>query len=632
MHVMRIRDLIGAVGKRADVLHGVSAGLSLHDYVLPPKIAGLAAPNGASTALKLPETLHAMADYNFDAPASTDTILRTALDTSPKTIKSLSVSPWNPPPCQLRQKGHLLYLQITTLEGEQFQITSHISGFFVNKSSNSKFDPFPRPEPKSAAAHSLLILLAKLSPSFEASFDSLQQHNNLKDPVTNCPMISSLPSNPWLVPVADTFLGAHLPDLTRTQEAYLMSGVESSENLRDWNEEFQSTRELPRDNIQDRLFRDRISSKLFADFTDAAARGAVMVARGEIQPLNPTESNDAQIFVYNNIFFSYGADGVGTFTSEGGNEAARVAVSKDVAGVKAVNQIDVKGLSTPGTVVADYLGKRIVGQSIVPGIFKQREPTENQIDYGAVEGRDVVAENQAFVPTFSKLSRALNIKRHDVWDKEGKKHTLEASVETKGLLGTDGRKYILDLYRLTPLDVLWLDDYWSEGLNYREKSCEKNYPHRMAVLRLELIHNYVVHLELSERTAAEVKRRKFMTNGNTKIGEDPQIASVVSEDRVGSSTEEAVLEKRDKGDPEDLNHGVNSLVSIDEQEHVDLQKLGLAFNPDVFCGQLPRSEEDKLQLADDEKDVRAIGTYLYETVIPEFVSPLYFSCNVGLVC
>ena len=37
IHVVRVRELIGAAGDRVDILHGVSAGLSLHDRVLPWK-------------------------------------------------------------------------------------------------------------------------------------------------------------------------------------------------------------------------------------------------------------------------------------------------------------------------------------------------------------------------------------------------------------------------------------------------------------------------------------------------------------------------------------------------------------------------------------------------------------------
>jgi hypothetical protein len=38
---------------------------------------------------------------------------------------------------------------------------------------------------------------------------------------------------------------------------------------------------VPRENLQDRVFRERLTSKLFADYNNAAARGAVLVARGE---------------------------------------------------------------------------------------------------------------------------------------------------------------------------------------------------------------------------------------------------------------------------------------------------------------------------------------------------------------
>jgi len=33
MHVVRIRELVGAAGNRTDAVHGIMAGLSLHDDV-----------------------------------------------------------------------------------------------------------------------------------------------------------------------------------------------------------------------------------------------------------------------------------------------------------------------------------------------------------------------------------------------------------------------------------------------------------------------------------------------------------------------------------------------------------------------------------------------------------------------
>ncbi|KPI35217.1 uncharacterized protein AB675_10150 [Cyphellophora attinorum] len=567
MHVVRIRELIGATGDRADQLQGICAGVSLHDERFASPLE-----KGEASAL---------AGYDLAGRPPLNAILPQPQETIPKTIKSLSVSQWNPPPHHLKQRGHLLYLLLTTNEGEQHHITASNSGFFVNKSSSNKFDPFPRPAPKNHSAHSLLSLISILSPSFNQAFVDLQKSNGQKDLLTTFPFQNAIPANPWLVPASYIASAHHQSDLTRTQEAYLLGGVDGAENLRDWNEEFQTTRELPRDTLQDRVFRERLTSKLFADYNDAAAKGA--------------------IFIYNNIFFSFGCDGVQTFASEGGDEAARVAVNKDVAGVKAVNQLDINDLFTPGTVVVDYLGKRIVAQSIVPGIFKQREPGEHQIDYGGVEGHDTVTENEAFVPVFEKLSKALRVKKHPVWDKDHKRHDLEGSVETKGLLGTDGRKYVLDLYRITPLDVAWSDE-----LETTEETFGK-YPHRMSVLRLELIESYW-RLKLQEYVKQETEKKRA-----EKSAEEPK-------------TEETATSKQD-GDEKASEEATESKPDSD-QDRIDISNFSFALNPDVCSGQEPQTEEEKAEYEEDEKNVRAVCSHLRTTVIPGLITDLHDS-DVG---
>lgn len=587
-HTIRVRDLIGAAADRPDTINGLCAGISLHDSITAPYVEA-ALVNGNSSA----KASNPAVGYDFEAPASFQTILLPRDDPAPKTVKAISVSPWNPPPHSLRMKGHLLYLQLTTVEGEQFQITAQDTGFYVNRSSNSKFDPFPRNTPKGASAHSLLSLISKLSPSFDQNFRLLQEYNSRRDPLINFQFTNALPSNPWLVSASDASLSAHQSDLTRPQESYLIAGLENAETLRDWNEELQGAKELPSKNIQDRVFRERYLSRTFADYTDSAVRGAVLVARGEIAPLNPTESRDAQIFISNNVFYSFGADGAEIFTSEGGDAAARVAVGKDVAGVKLVNQLDIEGLHTPGTVIVDHLGKRIVCQSIVPGIFKQREPGEHQVDYGGVEGREIVADNEVFVPVFSKLSKTLHVKKHSVWDKDGKKHTLEGSVETKGLLGTDGRKYVLDLYRLTPPDVKWLEDYWKDGSAGEEKSNDFDYPHRMAVLRPELV---------------ELYWRTQLYAHNAKHSE-----SLAKKEKASEKT----IEKESK--QEETN---GTTESVKKSETPTIPLFDLTFNSDVYSGQIPQSDEDKKELADDEEKVKSICEYLRNTAIPEFIKDL----------
>lgn len=597
MHVIRVRELVGAAGDRTDALHGVMAGLSLHDTIGLDE-SGKPKEDGPEQS--------PLSDYDFQAAGAVKKLLPPPQEPAPKTIKSISVSPWNPPPYHLRQKGHLLYLLVTTNEGEQHQVTSHVGGFYVNKSSNAKFDPFPRQAPKAHSAHSLLTLLEDISPSFSSSFKALLEHNSKRELLTFFQLSNAIPANPWLVPPPNSSHTTHQADLARTQESYLIAGVENTETLRDWNEEFQSTREMPKDAVQDRVFRERLTSKLFADYNDAATRGAMLVARGEIAPLNPTEAKDAQIFVYNNIFYSFGADGVGTFSTEGGDEAARVAVGKDVVGVRAVNNLDIQGLFTSGTVVVDYLGKRIVGQSIVPGIFKQRDPGEHQIDYGAVEGKDIVADDKSFVPLFETLSKALRVKKHPVWDKDNVRHELEGSVETKGLIGTDGRRYALDLYRLTPLDVSWVEQHWSEpNEDGKPKSADKDYPHRMATLRPELVESYG-RLKLREYVKNELAKK---AEKGEKAKSEAKEESTESKDDKEEGKEESKDESKDEAEAE-------------EQERVDISGFQFALNPDVFCGQHPQSDEDKEEWAKDEAEVRAACDHLLTEVIPRLIQEL----------
>ena len=601
MHVVRVRELIGAAGDRVDLIFGIDAGTSLCDSVeLPNSVNGK-------------EESSPMAQYDLNAPGSISTLVSPVREPAPKTVKSLSLSPWNPPPHHLRMRGHLLYLQVTTLEGEQFYITSHVSGFYVNRSTHNRFDPVPRSSPKSASAHSLINLFSQISPSFEASFRNLQEYNGQRDPLASYQVSNSIPAAPWLV--AASSVHQHQADIARTQETFLVAGAENVENLRDWNEEFQSTRELPKETVQDRVFRERLTSKLFAEYNEAAIRGACLVARGEVQPLNPTEAKDAQIFVYNNVFYSFGADGVGTFTSDGGDEAARVATGKDVQGVKAVNQLDINGLFTTGTVVVDYLGKRVVGQSIVPGIFKQREPGEHQIDYGGVEGKEFIATNEAFVQPFKELSAALRVKRHTVWDKENKEHELEGSVETKGLMGTDGRKYVLDLYRLTPLDIPWLEKHRETA-----EDEEKRYPHRMSVLRPELVESYRI-TQMREYISKELEKRR----SDQDVADSAAAASHASEDKPNGIHADG--ESNDDHD-EQLSNGVKrdakngETAKSSSPEAVDMSGFSFALNPDVFAGQQPQTAEEKDELEKDDVQVRAVCDYLTADVLPKLVRDL----------
>ena len=70
--------------------------------------------------------------------------------------------------------------------------------------------------------------------------------------------------------------------------------------------------------------------------------------------------------------------------------------------------------------------------------------------------------------------------------------TMYSSVECKGIIGNDGRHYVLDLLRMFPSDLNYLP---VEGFQLSEESREKGFPrkfrHRLACLRQELIEAFV---------------------------------------------------------------------------------------------------------------------------------------------
>jgi hypothetical protein len=99
--------------------------------------------------------------------------------------------------------------------------------------------------------------------------------------------------------------------------------------------------------------------------------------RDRIPP--PQKTSLGQCGITNNVFLSLGGDDVlGSFENEGGGEASRVAVGKDVAGVSRVNSFlldsqserDI-GLFTLGTVIVDYLGNESLLNLLFQGSFNR---------------------------------------------------------------------------------------------------------------------------------------------------------------------------------------------------------------------------------------------------------------------
>ncbi|XP_071353349.1 clustered mitochondria protein homolog isoform X1 [Trachinotus anak] len=424
-------------------------------------------------------------------------------------LKVLTMSGWNPPPGNRKMHGDLMYLYIVTVEERHVSVTASTRGFYLNQSTTYTFNP--KPANPSFLSHSLVELLSQISPAFKKNFTALQKKRVQRHPFERIATPFQVYS--WTAPQVD-----HAMDCVRAEDAYT-SRLGYEEHIpgqtRDWNEELQTTRELPRKNLPERLLRERAIFKVHSDFAAAATRGAMAVIDGNVMAINPGEETRMQMFIWNNIFFSLGFDVRDHYRELGGDAAAHAAPTNDLNGVRAYGAVDVEGLYTLGTVVVDYRGYRVTAQSIIPGILEREQ--EQSVIYGSIDFGKTVVSHSKYLELLEKTSRPLKVQRHSVLNEKNDTVELCSSVECKGIIGNDGRHYILDLLRTFPPDLNFLPvDGEDLSLESQHQGFPRNHRHRLACLRQELIEAFVEHRYLLFMKMAALQLMQQKANKDTK--------------------------------------------------------------------------------------------------------------------
>uniref|UniRef100_A0A8D2LT72 Clustered mitochondria homolog n=1 Tax=Varanus komodoensis TaxID=61221 RepID=A0A8D2LT72_VARKO len=428
-------------------------------------------------------------------------------------LKVLTMSGWNPPPGNRKMHGDLMYLYVITMEDRHVSITASTRGFYLNQSTAYNFNP--KPASPSFLSHSLVELLNQISPSFKRNFASLQKKRVQRHPLER--IYTPFQVYTWTAPLAE-----HAMDCVRAEDAYT-SRLGYEEHIpgqtRDWNEELQTTRELPRKNLPERLLRERAIFKVHSDFTAAATRGAMAVIDGNVMAINPSEETKMQMFIWNNIFFSLGFDVRDHYKDFGGDVAAYVAPTNDLNGVRTYNAVDVEGLYTLGTVVVDYRGYRVTAQSIIPGILEREQ--EQSVIYGSIDFGKTVVSHAKYLELLEKTSRPLKIQKHTVLNDKNEEVELCSSVECKGIIGNDGRHYILDLLRTFPPDLNFLPvDGEEMPEECRKMGFPKQHRHQLCCLRQELVDAFVEHryLMFMKLAALQLMQQKAnQSEGDTPL-------------------------------------------------------------------------------------------------------------------
>jgi len=617
IHVRHVRDLLKSI-EPSDAYNGVDcASLSFLNNVCSGDIMEKKRARPESVDCTPPECILPGAK---DLPVLPLHPLSKEQPSKLSCLKVLTPSGWNPPPGYRKLHGDLLYLQVITAEDKHYHVTASTRGFFVNHCTEEEFNP--KAASPSYLSHSLIELLNQISPMFKRNFALLQKRRTSRHPYERVPTPYQVYS--WIGPQLE-----HNIDTIRAEDAF-SSKLGYEEHIpgqtRDWNEELQTTRELPRKNLPERLLRERAIFKVHSDFVSAATRGAMAVIDGNVMAINPGEEAKMQMFIWNNIFFSLGFDVKDHYKDLGGDSAAFVAPRNDLQGVKVYNAVDLEGLFTLGTVVLDYRGYRVTAQSIIPGILEREQ--EQSVVYGSIDFGKTVVTHQKYLDLLQKAGNQLKILPHKVVNDKLEEVELCSSVECKGIIGNDGRHYILDLLRTFPPDVNFLK---IEGMELSKEAQALGFPvehkHKLSCLRQELIDAFVESRYMMFIKYAAVQLQQ--------LGLKKQIEPVKKEENKkdeGSEKESEMEEDEAKRIVESMTDSITcgEKKEVEDSTKQIVKKAALAvgslketefdirFNPDVFSPGVVHPKDNtnfkkECQLVQDAAD------FLITVQIPAFI-------------
>uniref|UniRef100_A0A3B4URC0 Clustered mitochondria protein homolog n=1 Tax=Seriola dumerili TaxID=41447 RepID=A0A3B4URC0_SERDU len=541
-------------------------------------------------------------------------------------LKVLTMSGWNPPPGNRKMHGDLMYLYIVTVEERHVSVTASTRGFYLNQSTTYTFNP--KPANPSFLSHSLVELLSQISPAFKKNFTALQKKRVQRHPFERIATPFQVYS--WTAPQVD-----HAMDCVRAEDAYT-SRLGYEEHIpgqtRDWNEELQTTRELPRKNLPERLLRERAIFKVHSDFAAAATRGAMAVIDGNVMAINPGEETRMQMFIWNNIFFSLGFDVRDHYRELGGDAAAHAAPTNDLNGVRAYGAVDVEGLYTLGTVVVDYRGYRVTAQSIIPGILEREQ--EQSVIYGSIDFGKTVVSHSKYLELLEKTSRPLKVQRHSVLNEKNDTVELCSSVECKGIIGNDGRHYILDLLRTFPPDLNFLPvDGEDLPLESQHQGFPRHHRHRLACLRQELIEAFVEHRYLLFMKMAALQLMQQKANKDTKtdipaITETSETSTENNSPLEGKELEESIpglaqakelaetLVAEDGSDPKSREVVLNACKAVGS---VSNTSFDIRFNPDIFSPGVRFPDDSADDVQKQKQLLKDAAAFLVSCQIPSLV-------------
>ncbi|XP_026663446.1 clustered mitochondria protein-like isoform X2 [Phoenix dactylifera] len=559
-----------------------------------------------------------------------------------KCVESIVFSSFNPPPTYRRLVGDLIYIDVVTLEGNKFCITGTSKAFYVNFSTGNILDPRPsKPAYEASTLIGLLQKISsKFKKGFREILDRKASAHPFETVQSLLPPNSWLGHYP--IPgherdaarAEDAFAlsyGSELIGMQRDWNEELQSCREFPHNtsqeriLRD-RALYKVTcdfvdaaikgaigvinRCIPPINPTDpESFHMYVHNNIFFSFAVDADLGQIskdqaltvksksghgtdncndvtspnLLAKTSGNTFCGTygDSRPCMSMSHNTEQFRNVSDHTSDTSAEAqisdNEQATYASANNDLKGTKAYQEADVPGLYNLAMVIIDYRGYRVVAQSIIPGIL-QGDKSDSLL-YGSVDNGKKICWDESFHSKVVEAAKRLHLKEHAVMDGSGNVVKLAAPVESKGIIGSDDRHYLLDLMRVTPRDA----NYSGPGL-------------RFCVLRPELVASFC------EAEAAESSHSR------------PEIAGEVSETPDSRSSSSHVM-----GTPVEVQTKAGEECASAPAE-AQTPGEDILLNPNVFTEfKLAGSQED---IAADEAIVRKAASYLTDVVLRKFVQDL----------
>ena len=298
---------------------------------------------------------------------------------------------------------------------------------------------------------------------------------------------------------------------------------------RSWNEEFINYNASKIDDTQilEKVNRAKLGRRSQQEFLKNCKILVESIARGEIQSISPGAEGQERCYIKNSSFVSVAKDNPDHWRAPQGEEdvANYSVVNSDLRNLSEVLKLGQRDTQFINTVLLDRLGTRFVVQNMVEGMlyfdprswgkygtFDDGKSFSKGADFDGLmkslcqkmwltqdnrykssvkstdEDSNIQTERQQIEQLLLDSSKVVNQSGVEKAE-NGDEIILHGSSEVKGIVAGDGRRYLMDLMRLSPRDANFADPI----------------EHSTCLLRPELIKNYQVMrtLERYYKTRAE---------------------------------------------------------------------------------------------------------------------------------